>query len=67
MSQVRCYDTKHDWDQGTRAIRSERPVDWQQLPVGYYNQDPEITAIIRKIRRRLEHRIKQHLQVEVGK
>ena len=51
------YDHEHDFDQGIRAIRPERPIDYRKLPIGYYNQDPEITAIIRGIRKRLERRI----------
>lgn len=53
------YDTEHDFDKGTRAIRPERPEVWQSLPVGFYNGDPTIANIIRRTREGLARRLRE--------
>ena len=52
------YDTKHDWDQGTVQLKPEPQTDYRQYPVGHFNGDPEITAIIHGILKQLGRRLK---------
>lgn len=51
------YDTARDWDLGNVALKPKPQLDHRQYPVGHFNGNPEITAIIQGIRKRLERRI----------